>query len=552
MNDDAQKYTVSVLIIDSSQCLFADSIPEDCGITIAALVSEDPDNWSAATRVWPRYRTPAVCDDVNDVPLEIVELADAIEALRGAPAWIVIDLKSKRLLYSGDVIQLAPDSIMNTNPDEESDDDWLLAMHLPPWWELHADSYVGAIFQPRESQIKKRVVNRDVLYGEVMLRDLATRLVEADDQQDWMSYTAREFEAKQDQLTIQIHKDWLMTPREELQGRIPRELLHGSIDWLDKVIEGQRRRFDRGVPFTGLPKDWDPTDTGPLGRSEMCMYFSLCRTLITTGWAVLNEKREDRASLQRDERIALLVSDLRDIQNEWMESNFEDDVAPSVVIEYERRRVPRGQGVVVDGFDKPGADHDSNCDCPICEMMNEGSFGVSFVSYDGYYLEVENEFAFSRYETREEWESEQMIYEDYNGRQNSDDEDEWFSDDESDDAEHQLDEDFDEDLKPVWTGIQSRDEMPGGKLPGDSSGHLLMAFMLSELTGNLQDENASQSEIDSLNEEFRAMRKVTGDEKRPVAGAFKNKLEALTKKYPALTPKIADLQSMIDESVRHR
>ena len=548
MNDNAQKSPVSVLIIDSQQCLIADSIHEDWAITMAALVSEDPENWFAATRVWPRYRTPAVCKAVNDIPLEAVDLADAIETLRGAAAWIAIDFQSKRLFYAGDILPLEPDSFINTNPDEESDDNWLLVIHLPPWWEMHADSYVGAISQPRESVVNKRVVNRDVLYGAPLLRDLATRLVEADEQHDWMSYTAKGFDAKQEELTIQIHRDWLMTPREDLGGRIPRELLHGSVSWIDKLIEGQRHRFHSGISFTGLPKDWDPSNIGPMGRAEMCMYFTLCRTLVTTGWAVLNEVREDRASLTRDEKTELLVADLESIRNGWMDSNYEDDVAPKVVIEYERRRVPRGQGLVIDGFDEPGAMHQKDCDCPICDVMNEGLFGVGFISYDGYHLEMDNEFAFSIWETREEWEREKQSFDDEYDSHDFNASDDWLGDDSYDD---EVDVEINDDLKPVWTGIQSRDEMPGGQLPGDSSGQLLMAFMLSELTGNLQGNNAPQHEIDTLNQEFKAMRKGTGRERRQLAVSFKCKLEELTNKYPALTPKIADFQSMIDESERN-
>ena len=552
MNDNAPKSPVSVLVIDPTQCLFADSIHEDYAITMAALVSEDPTDWAEAVRVWPRYRTPAVCKDIEDIPLEKIDLQDAIDILRGAPAWVVIDFPNKRLFHAGDMIQLEPDSILDTNPDEESDDDWLLIMHLPPWWEMHAESYVGAISLPRESEIKKRVVNRDLLYGAPLLRDLATRLVEADEQHDWMSFTAKGFQEKQHELTIQIHRDWLMTPRTDLGGGKPRDLLHGSISWLDKVIEGQRHRFDRGVPFTALPKDWDPTDTGPVGRSELYMYFSLCRTLVTTGWAVLNEKRDERASLTLEERISLLIDDLQDIKNGWMDSSYDDDVAPKIVIEYERRRVPRGPGVIIDGFDEPGAKHETDCDCPICEMMNDGLFGVGFVNYDGYSLEMDNEFAFSMYETREEWESDSLGFVDYDF-DDMDESDDWAGEDADDDLADQVDvdDDLDEDLKPVWSGIQSRDELPGGNLPGDTSGHLLMAFMLSELTGNMQGNDAPQHEIDSLNQGFKAMRKSVGSERRELAASFKNKLEELTTKYPSLTPKIADFQSMIDESVRN-
>ena len=539
MNYAAKKSPVSVLIIDQTHCLLANSIDEDLAITLIALVSEDPRDWYSATRVWPRYRTPVVCDDINDIELQEVDMEEGIETLQTAPGWAVIDFQSKRVLFAGDLLPLEPDSLINTNPDEESDEEWLLAIHLPPWWEMHADALISSVGQPRESEIKKRFVNRNVLYGTPLLHYLASRLIEADEQHDWMKYTAKDFSRKQHELAIEIHRDWLMTPRHDLGGQKPRELLHGSINWIDKIVDGQQHRFSRGIPFTGLPKDWDPDDNGPIGRSEMIMYFSMCRTLTTMGWALLNEKREEWGVLTRDEKIALLFADLENIKNDWMVSSYENDVAPKTIIEYERRRVPRGQGVMVDGFEEQGAKHEPHCDCPICEMMNDGLFGVGFVYYDSYELEMDNEFAFSMCETLEEWEQQGMAFDlDY----------EVDHDDESGDW---IDNNSDDDLKPIWSGIQSRDEMPSGMLPGDTRGHLLMAFMLSELSGNLQAQNASAQEIDGLNLDFKAMRESIGTERKQLATALKNKLEEMTHKYPSLTPKIADFQSMIDESNRN-
>ena len=48
-----------------------------------------------------------------------------------------------------------------------------------------------------------------------------------------------------------------------------------------------------------------------------------------------------------------------------------------------------------------------DCDCPICQAEAEGEFGPSFLWFDGHHLELEDEFAFSLCETREEWDREQ-------------------------------------------------------------------------------------------------------------------------------------------------
>ncbi len=47
------------------------------------------------------------------------------------------------------------------------------------------------------------------------------------------------------------YRDWLMTPRDDLGGRMPRELLHGATEWSDRVIWGQHLRFQDGEPMVG-------------------------------------------------------------------------------------------------------------------------------------------------------------------------------------------------------------------------------------------------------------------------------------------------------------
>ena len=62
----------------------------------------------------------------------------------------------------------------------------------------------------------------------------------------------------------------------------------------------------------------------------------------------------------------------------------------------------RGAGVEIVGMDEQQSEqHAIDCDCPICNMMADGMFGVGFNSIDGHHLELDDEFAFSMHETRE-------------------------------------------------------------------------------------------------------------------------------------------------------
>ena len=43
-------------------------------------------------------------------------------------------------------------------------------------------------------------------------------------------------------------------------------------------------------------------------------------------------------------------------------------------------------------------------------MMSDGAFGGGFTAIDGHLLELDDEFAFSTKETREEWEEQQREF----------------------------------------------------------------------------------------------------------------------------------------------
>jgi hypothetical protein len=116
------------------------------------------------------------------------------------------------------------------------------------------------------------------------LFDLASRIVKIVQSEAWRSSDVADNQNMRYAFTKQVHRDWLMTPREDLGGRIPRELLHGAKEWSDKVTWGQRLRFEDGAPMTAVPDDVAGYDTAPMGSQEMVLYFDLSRELIGAGW----------------------------------------------------------------------------------------------------------------------------------------------------------------------------------------------------------------------------------------------------------------------------
>ena len=86
-------------------------------------------------------------------------------------------------------------------------------------------------------------------------------------------------------LTIRVHADWLMTPREDLGGQPPRHFLHRGRDWVDHELHNRQMQWsNEGRPPRPLDRDTFAYRYGPLGRHEVVMYFDLCREVIGAAW----------------------------------------------------------------------------------------------------------------------------------------------------------------------------------------------------------------------------------------------------------------------------
>jgi len=280
-------------------------------------------------------------------------------------------------------------------------------------------------------------------------------------------------------------------------------------------------------------------ETAPMGSEEMVVYFDLCRELIEAGWSWCSGEQTQPAWKQEPEFQSALVDFLRETKDEWMREPFEGGSPPSFIVECSRRRVPRGAGVPIVGMTQQQSEqHVVDCDCPICEMMADGMFGVGFTGLDGHHLDLDNEFAFSMYETREEWQSMLQEYDDFSAsmeRKRS-----IAQAAEEAQAETQGDE-----FGSVWSGVGSDEP-----IPGDSSGHLGFAFLLAEVVSILKNNDAPKSTIRELNESFTAYRTSDSSELLEAARRLKNVLQALNDQHPELISKAADLQSRIDEQLR--
>jgi hypothetical protein len=521
----------TVVVLEPARCLMAESIDNDTAMTVLALISEDPSSWEEAASVWPRYCSPAVCELASGVPFAETERDSAIEALSRAHAWLVIDFDSGSLFTGGGFQEVGRDAAFAMVVDEEGKQHCPMSIHLPPWWELHENADVSEICPSRQSPFKRPHVNRDILYGEAFLADIAGRIFETVNSPEWRQSSASHDEHKRYPFTIVVHRDWLMTPRKDLDGRMPRELLHGAIEWSDRVTWGQRMRFEDGGPMVAAPDDWDRFATAPMGRQEMCIYFDLCRELIRAGWFWCEGDDGKHGEHSGEKAVSRLIAFLRDVKEDWLSSPFEGGSPPRFIVECDRRRVPRGAGVAIQGIHGVESEqHVADCDCPICEMMADGMFGIGFTSIDGHHLELDDEFAFSMHETREAWEAQQREYEEFSAemdRKQAEREQTAASDP----------------FGTAWSGLH-HDET----IPGDRGGYLKKAFMIGEIVSDLQRLEAEQEEIRTLNEAFANYRRSEGSFSS--GGHLKEVLQAISERYPELISKAADMQSRIDEATR--
>lgn len=532
----AEARTIVLAVVEQSGCRLSKCCDEDCAMTLIAVASEDPVTWEDIAAYWQRYRISSVPEFADGLPIQSADWTEARAAIDQHECWVVIDLVQKRIL-TGRGFDLVGRDEAYTMVDDSGQKLGPLSVHLPPWWELNEQTDASAVDRARDRAWSIPRVNREVLFGDALFGDLAARILDVVQSKSWRSSGARKNSNSRYKFTVQVHRDWLMTPREDLGGKFPRQMLHGGHSWIDHLVTAQRLRLQHGGELVAIPTDVTGFDEAPMGSEEVVIYFDLCRELISAGWKWCIENRiGSKDSAVDPSWKAQLATHLSDVKRQWLASPFEGGVSPQFIIECSRRRVQRAAGVPIAGMaDCPPEKHIVDCDCPICIMMAEGPFGPCFEGIDGHHLELDDEFAFSLYETREEWEEEQAAFADYSAKM-----------DRRIEERQRCDEPDPDEFATVWTG-----QLDDGPIPGDSQGHLKLAFMMAEIVGILQTKGAASEEIKRLNDKFTTFRRADPKNLSREGRALNEQLEQLAGYHPQLISRAADLQSRISELMRH-
>ncbi len=290
----------------------------------------------------------------------------------------VIDLAAR--LIAGESTYFQPLSLgAIAFADRHGATDLMVSYHLADHWEITSgiDDWQGLAQGRREEFAgKPRIDAREVLFNKFYQYAVEMCLRAAADGQA--------------NPIVSIHRNWLLTPRDDLAGQAPRDVLVADRHHLDMDL--QHREFQWGESKQcppGIPETAAAYRFGGLGTHHWVIHYEFARFVLGQCWSSLQQRPDLRAAEETHR--------LKREGKTWLQSRHPDwkGFSPVQIMERERRRLPlilSGQDVVADD------------DCPLCQVMAD-SANPFFWHFDG--CEMEDEFVFSSSVTREQWDEEQ-------------------------------------------------------------------------------------------------------------------------------------------------
>ncbi|HEV3345289.1 MAG TPA: hypothetical protein VG125_33235 [Pirellulales bacterium] len=292
-----------------------------------------------------------------------------------------------------------------------------VGFHLPDDWTILSEV---SCWQSRAEELRRQRLSespletRAVLYGQPLLQFIASACfgrfgqagaenaplapAENDADQDGDRYHDPDYDAIRE-----IHARWLMTLRDDLRGQSPRDVLFAKQDFLSRDMQDRETQwsFQERCPPT-LDRASHAYRFAGIGTHEWVNYYDLLRHLL---WSCHDQvrqqtKRADWPLLSSGDFLTTEIPRLEGAREDWLDTpNRELGRTPREVNDNERRRMP----VAMSAHDAVIDD-----DCPLCQMMADG-LGLMFWHLDG--CNMDDEFAFSHFRTREEWEEQQRQWE---------------------------------------------------------------------------------------------------------------------------------------------
>ncbi|MBK8148360.1 MAG: hypothetical protein IPK58_09145 [Acidobacteria bacterium] len=292
---------------------------------------------------------------------------------------LVIDLAARLIACESTYSYPGTEGTISIRMDENGErfplryklsDEWDFIRGLPEYEARAAD-------RRRERCARQKLDVRSVLYGDPLFEFLIaeSELNRANDDED---------------LLADIHAKWLMTPRADLDGRTPRELLLERRDFIEHDLQSRALQwsFTKECP-PPLSIDSDAFKFAGFGTNEIVVYYDFVRDLAV---AAISDEKAD-------------VGTLREFAADWLRRGQPElsDRVPAEIIESERRRI---------NLTASPLEYIIDDDCEICRMMAAEFDTPMFWHLDG--CNMEERFEFSFFATRDEWEEDRRQFEQFN------------------------------------------------------------------------------------------------------------------------------------------
>lgn len=197
-----------------------------------------------------------------------------------------------------------------------------------------------------------------------------------------------------------VHARWLMTPRQDLRGSTPRELLLAKCELIEIDLQWRANQWSMtGECPPHLSAESKAYRFAGFGTNENVLYYMLLRYLITECWQHLSKEKE----IDIEEEIRRLDS----LKQTWMFRPQSEmyGMSPSYVTNRERERTPIAMSA-------KSIELDDDCDLCVETADMADMLGPMFWHLDG--SSMDDDFPFSFHLTREDWEEERRQWEEFN------------------------------------------------------------------------------------------------------------------------------------------
>ncbi|MCO6457218.1 MAG: hypothetical protein J5I93_18125 [Pirellulaceae bacterium] len=480
------------------------------GLAMVAALSAEPETVGEMPLALARYVQPVPADLLDDWQPGLCE-----------EPWdeglLIIDLAARMLVYEPEELEILSRGQIALQLHGGLTDTWL-PFSLPFDWLVRTrDAQWREVAERRRAErgSRPRLDAREVLYGKVCSH-VAEACLAADDTSD--------------ETVRAIHAEWLLTPREDLAGRSPRELLLEHREEIDSDLQRQADMWTRlGEAPPGLERQATAYRFAGFGTHENVLYYQLVRHLLSEG---LFEARR-----RRQRTLPELTRRLERRKREWLQTPQEElsFLSPADVIDRERRRLPM----------LANHDHILDDDCPICQMMAEDPT-PSFWFLDG--CNMDDEYAFSFCASKDEWEAEQARWREWSDARSA-------SSRGDSSPDHPLDAQDDDPLAPsgrVWRSSYFNPDFLDTVSPKIGAQVLLfdLGAKLGELGEDLQSDDHERQLARSLMTHFANLRSALADGSRwqldVVRRQFENALAQIGAGRSDLHAKTRDFLRQLD------